>query len=257
MENIKKTNRQLLLILSVYFFAGFILTWLQVNQLLVLIALSLFVCICSFTFSSQKQVFLPTQKSWSTGLVSGLLIFTLSFLTTISGQENQTHVLVQQYSPITAVLSLIIVPAFTEELLFRGFVYNQYRKKNNLCAILLSAVLFGLMHSGLNAKIYGFTAGLILAIVVAYTNSIWAAIIAHGTANCLTYITAVIDLQVNSADFRWINIGTVIIAGFGSVVALIYLLKGQKIQREPIENIIDWFSPALIFVVAIIFCFVR
>jgi len=87
---------------------------------------------------------------------------------------------------ILAIISVGIIPAFTEELFFRGLILdglkNNYSKRK---AIVISALLFGLIH--LNPwQFYGaFIIGLISAWICIETNSILLCIYIHLFNNTL------------------------------------------------------------------------
>ena len=52
----------------------------------------------------------------------------------------------QDYEGVLLFISTAIVPAFCEEFLFRGMICNQLRPYGKTVAVVVSAVLFGLMH---------------------------------------------------------------------------------------------------------------
>lgn len=83
---------------------------------------------------------------------------------------------------------------FCEEFVFRGVIYGSYGKSGGkLKAILLSALLFGLMHMNVNQAIYAFAIGILLALLVEATGSLWASMFCHMIFNseqvCLMYLS--------------------------------------------------------------------
>lgn len=93
---------------------------------------------------------------------------------------------VLQELPATTELDLIlqlftiaIVPAFVEELLFRGLVLSNLLPYGRTTAVLASAVLFGLMHQSVDQIFYATAAGLVIGWVYVCTNSIWPCILLH------------------------------------------------------------------------------
>ena len=85
-----------------------------------------------------------------------------------------------------------------EELLYRGVVYRRMRAVFGVrAAIVLSAVLFGLMHANLVQFLYAGLLGLLLAYLTERTGSLWAAVAAHIGANLL----AVIRQETGWLDF--------------------------------------------------------
>lgn len=69
---------------------------------------------------------------------------------------------------------------FCEELCFRGVVYRGYLKSGNvLGAVLLSSLLFGLMHMNFNQAPYAFALGIAMAVLVEATGSLWSSVLMH------------------------------------------------------------------------------
>lgn len=81
------------------------------------------------------------------------------------------------------LLYIAIVPAFTEEFLFRGIFYHGYRPAGVRKAIVVSGLCFGLLHMNLNQFCYAFVLGMIFALLVEATGSIFCPILAHFIIN--------------------------------------------------------------------------
>ena len=85
---------------------------------------------------------------------------------------------------IATFFALVIVAPFTEELLFRGLILRgllaRYRTHT---AILVSAVLFALVHVNPYQFCSAFLAGVFLAWLFVRTRSLWPCIIAHAFFN--------------------------------------------------------------------------
>ena len=96
--------------------------------------------------------------------------------------------------PFLITFSLIaVLGPFCEELVFRGFVFRGYRTSGNIFgAVILSAVLFGLMHLNLNQAPYAIALGIGMALLAEATGSTTAPFIMHmvfnGQSVCLMYI---------------------------------------------------------------------
>lgn len=87
-----------------------------------------------------------------------------------------------------ALITIAVIPAVFEEFVYRGVFYNEYRKVNPGKAILLSGLLFGLMHMNLNQFIYAFVMGAIFALIIEATDSILASVVVHFTINGSTLL---------------------------------------------------------------------
>ena len=86
--------------------------------------------------------------------------------------------------PAWILLTMALVPAVCEELLFRGFVLNQLLgPETRARAILVSAVLFGIFHRHLLLILPAGLAGLLFAVMVQRSRSLATAILAHFTVN--------------------------------------------------------------------------
>ncbi|MFG6334706.1 MAG: CPBP family intramembrane metalloprotease [Lachnospiraceae bacterium] len=95
--------------------------------------------------------------------------------------------------PFSVMLFMIgIFGPFCEEFVFRGVFYRSYRadgagtgigkagvQGGGIRAILLSALLFGLMHMNFNQALYAFVMGIFLAVLVEAAGSLWASVFCH------------------------------------------------------------------------------
>ena len=96
--------------------------------------------------------------------------------------------------PFFVMLLIIgIIGPLSEELVFRGVVYQGYKKSGTvLQSLLLSALLFALMHMNFNQAAYALVIGVILILLVEATGSLWASIIFHVVFNtqqvCVMYL---------------------------------------------------------------------
>lgn len=75
--------------------------------------------------------------------------------------------------------TVAIVPALCEETMFRGVIYQGYRRSNILIAILLSSFLFGIMHMNLNQFSYAFVLGILFCLFNEATGSFLPSVIMH------------------------------------------------------------------------------
>lgn len=87
------------------------------------------------------------------------------------------------------LLGIAVYGPFSEELAFRGVLHQSYRQQGNSWkAMLLSSLLFGLMHMNLNQACYAFVMGVALALLVEATDSMIPAFIAHFSVNGLSTV---------------------------------------------------------------------
>lgn len=100
--------------------------------------------------------------------------------------------------PFLLMLFLMaVLPATVEELVFRGIAYGGYRKSGTkFMAVMLSALMFGLMHMNLNQALYAFVIGILLALLFEATNSIFTTMLFHFIYNaqscCMMFLVEAI-----------------------------------------------------------------
>lgn len=101
--------------------------------------------------------------------------------------ENDTSDVIMQYMdsvPFWVLFMAVAVfaPIF-EEVVFRGVIFSGFKKEKLWVGVLISSLYFGIMHLNAQQFLYATVAGLVLAIVVHYTESIYASIIVHFFVN--------------------------------------------------------------------------
>lgn len=111
-----------------------------------------------------------------------IVLNAISMLFSTSGTAGVME-LMQGRSFILSTLCMAVLPACVEEFMFRGVLFQTYRKSKMLPAIFLSAFLFGCMHMNLNQFMYAFALGVYMAFLVEATGSILSSMLAHFTMN--------------------------------------------------------------------------
>ncbi|WP_317366890.1 type II CAAX endopeptidase family protein [uncultured Tyzzerella sp.] len=109
----------------------------------------------------------------------------IGFITNIFHKDEISDV-IYSFSSLglpKALFSVAIVPAITEELAFRGVILTGYKKTGVLVAVLMSSIYFGMIHFTITQLFYTVVAGIIFAIAVKVTKSIYAGILMHFVLN--------------------------------------------------------------------------
>lgn len=115
------------------------------------------------------------------------MLFVDNTVNAISGEVLQM--------PFLLVLFLIgIFGPFCEEFVFRGIIFRGYKNSGPVFwAVLWSALLFALMHLNFNQAAYAFALGLMFALLVEATGSLWSSVTAHMIFNsqqvCTMYLS--------------------------------------------------------------------
>lgn len=87
-----------------------------------------------------------------------------------------------------AVISVAVLPAVTEEFLFRGIVLTEYERNGVLPAVILSSFTFSLIHFSFARLPVYFFYGVILALALYATRSLFATVIIHMANNVLVML---------------------------------------------------------------------
>lgn len=89
-----------------------------------------------------------------------------------------------------AILSVVVCAPILEEILFRGLIFESCRERfGSGAAVLISALLFGLVHGVPVQIINAFVVGLIFGYIYLRTGSLLSVIILHAINNGIAYIS--------------------------------------------------------------------
>ena len=84
---------------------------------------------------------------------------------------------------IFASLLYGLLPAFCEEVFFRGMVMRSFERFSPKTAVLMSAMLFGIMHGNLQQVFFAFIFGVILAVADLEADSLVPSMLLHFANN--------------------------------------------------------------------------
>lgn len=89
---------------------------------------------------------------------------------------------------IGSTIIMAILPAFGEEILLRGALVSGLRSKTPVFAIMISALMFSLMHGNPVQTVHQFLFGIVLCIVFLISGSLWTTIFLHFCNNFFTLL---------------------------------------------------------------------
>lgn len=85
-------------------------------------------------------------------------------------------------------LATAIAPALAEEFACRGILLGALKKYGEAFAVIVSSLLFGLMHANFEQIPFAFLAGLVLAYITVKSESIWIAVAVHCFNNSISIV---------------------------------------------------------------------
>ncbi|MBC8585347.1 CPBP family intramembrane glutamic endopeptidase [Youxingia wuxianensis] len=106
--------------------------------------------------------------------------------------------------PSAAVLYILnstLVPAVIEEAAYRGIVLGSLRQFGDRFAIVVSALLFGLLHRNMTQFPNAFLLGILLGYFMVKTNSIWTSMFIHFTNNFLIILFTIATYHLSQGPY--------------------------------------------------------
>ena len=134
----------------------------------------------------------------------------------------------QQLEPINSTLTFVlyfifsaVIPAIFEELFIRGTVMNLLLSNGTRFAVIASALLFTVMHTQVQSFIPVFGAGVVLACIYLYTDSIYVSMALHFVNNTYSFIMLYMQQRVNgisAVGFASFVLSFILVCGCCSVM---------------------------------------
>ena len=127
---------------------------------------------------------------------------------------------------VFTVLKVAVIPALVEEFAIRGVVMQSLRRYGDGFAILMSAMVFALMHGNMVQIPFAFIAGIAIGYAVIVTDSMWTGIAIHFLNNLVAVSLQIVEDNAN-IDVQNLVAGIVLLCIFtvGIVCAVLYFTK--------------------------------
>ena len=132
-------------------------------------------------------------------------------------------------STFSMYLATAVATPIIEELLFRGLIYTRMKKAMpQIAAMLLSAIWFGVAHSGgIHQIVYAAALGIIMVLLYEKYNSLWPCIFLHAGFNSTNFLYDYLDM--NAPVVNWMLLALSI--GF-VLVFVVYFFMAKPIYEE-------------------------
>ena len=145
-------------------------------------------------------------------------------------------------SILTLVILLVVIAPVFEEFWVRGIMYDALKPYGTGMAILISSILFGLMHGSLYMLFYTTAFGFALGYIRYATGSLFTVTILHAIVNSISAMTLFLSALVQITDEENRIINTVNVVYLVAVLILIivgvvvFISKIPAIRKYKIEN---------------------
>lgn len=164
--------------------------------------------------------------------VNSLLLSFLDISDAYAELVGGTNTVYTAYQILLLYVSTALVPAVCEEFLFRGTILANLRPFGQGVAIVVSSVLFGLMHQNPYQLLYTTAAGFVLGYAYVKTRSIWCPTLIHFFNNAFSVTEQVIlsnaKAEVANIVIPIMDVGIIVV---GFICFAVFLAIDAKKQR--------------------------
>jgi len=137
--------------------------------------------------SIKKSVFIYTMI-FPLFALSGMASFFLCKKIGIEFIPSITEFIIHEENKKVLLLlsfEIIIIAPFIEEIIFRGIMYNSFRKKGILYTTIMNSTIFAVFHKDIPALLPIFVLGISFSLVYEKYKSLWYCIILHSLHNSI------------------------------------------------------------------------
>ena len=200
---------------------------------------------------TKKEAFpVVTEKShWSVSIWSILFILGVgtvssfiveligNFITPSDGGLEAVMEAIFSGSLWSTVVSTVIMAPIMEELMIRGLTLNKLLSgSKKWTAIIVSSIVFGVIHMNLLQGLNAFVLGIVLALVYYKTRSLITCMLCHAANNLLSVVSGVLVIK-EIGNYELINniiaIACVVLGIVGTY--LFFKSKDAKVEKKKIE----------------------
>ncbi len=138
-------------------------------------------------------------------------------------------------SLIANLIVIAVLPALVEEMIFRGYVLRALRPYGDVFAVMISSLLFGLMHGNILQMPFAFIVGLVIGWLYVKTDNIWLAVAVHFCNNAVSVLLEYLTFSMTDEKagyFIMRIIFLLLVLGFVSLIVLIVRYRDVIFRRS-------------------------
>lgn len=143
------------------------------------------------------------------------------------------------FENIIVVVVVGLLPAFGEELLFRGAIANGFANSyGQVKAIVFSALLFTLMHANLTQFLHPLIIGCVMAFVMFKTGSIIPAMIIHAVNNTTSVVIDITmgeEFSVFYEEYMWLFFVVGGVVSVATIIGFIVYNKNKLTTKKDVD----------------------
>lgn len=131
-----------------------------------------------------------------------------------------------------SLISLVILPAICEELLFRGVIFGGLKKGGKTFSILVTGIMFGIFHMSITQTIYPLLMGILFSLVMYREDNLIYPIIMHTINNFLSLTLSYFGINLIFQHWTYILLACVLALIFISTILTLSILGNKESKKE-------------------------
>ncbi|MBR6778727.1 MAG: CPBP family intramembrane metalloprotease [Clostridia bacterium] len=135
-----------------------------------------------------------------------------------------------------SIVSLVILPAVCEELLFRGLIFKGLKKHGKAFAIMITSVMFAIFHMSISQTVYPILFGLLLSVIMFYENNILYTILVHLINNFLSLTLSYFNISLVFNHWSYILLATTLACIFIAFVLYFTIKNNKENEKQPLNK---------------------
>lgn len=136
------------------------------------------------------------------------------------------------------IVLLAVLPAFFEEVIFRGMIFSGLKSKGLWFATIVSAVMFAIIHLSVKQLVFPLIMGLAFGLIYNKTGSLKYSMIVHFCNNCIVLIISYIAQKIGY-DFTLLGLGNTINIILSCLFAIVSVLLIWLLIRYVLKPVDD------------------
>lgn len=132
------------------------------------------------------------------------------------------------FASLLFIISSCVVAPLTEEFAIRAVALQPLRKYGEKYAIIMTSLLFALMHQNMVQGIFAFIAGIVLGYFALATRSVWCSVVIHCLNNLLSVFTSFITRSDNAGFMSSVFNALVVAIYIFGTMGLVMFIKNTN-----------------------------
>lgn len=134
-----------------------------------------------------------------------------------------------------SLISLVLLPAVCEELLFRGLIFKGLKPYGKTFSIVVSALMFSIFHMSIEQAVYPFVMGLLFGVIMYNENNILYCIVVHFISNFTTLTLSYFGISLFTNHWSYYLIALFLFAAFIAFIIFLIIKSPQMVNKEKTE----------------------